>query len=204
MKDGYTHVGLVLDASGSMDDIADDIRGSLRSFAKEQLALKEPDETISLDAWQFSNSVDHFVCNAPLETYDPSGYRCGGSTALYDAICVAIDELGRQFAAMPEEERPEDVVFVIATDGYENASRMFGPADVRERIDRQTKVYNWKFVFLASNIDVEEVGEELGIKDRVALEPACFVEEMACEMRAMQDRVRRERRERRNDRNRPK
>lgn len=121
-------------------------------------------------------------------------YRCSGCTALNDAVCQAIDEIGAEFAALPESERPGQVLVAILTDGEENASRRFTTADVKERIDRQTNVYSWKFVFLAANIDATETGAALGLKadDCVAFEcseegledvRACFSERVAA-MRA--------------------
>lgn len=200
MKKGYTHIGLVLDASGSMFSIREDVLGSLRSFAEDQLAAQEADETNRLDVWQFSNEVRHILNNALLKDYSRIDYRCDGCTALYDAVCVGIDDLGRQFAAMPEEERPEDVVFVIVTDGYENASKEFCLGDVRKRIETQSKVYSWRFVFLASNIDVDAVGESMGLasgEDCVELSNEDFAGGMGRAMSRVQASVRAERRERR-------
>ena len=165
MKKGYTHIGLVLDASGSTTSLQEDIKGTLRTFAEEQLKAKDPGETIVLDVWQFSNEVKHIIDAKPIDAYDPSLYRCSGGTALYDAVCIGVDSLGHKFAAMREDERPEDVLFVIVTDGYENSSREYRLADVKKRIETQTNVYSWKFLFLASNIDVNAVGEDIGIKD---------------------------------------
>ena len=131
MKKGYTHIGLVLDASGSMTSLQEDIKGTLRTFAEEQLKAKDPGETIVLDVWQFSNDVKHIIDAKPIDAYDPSLYRCSGGTALYDAVCIGVDSLGHKFAAMREDERPEDVLFVIVTDGYENSSREYRLADVK-------------------------------------------------------------------------
>ena len=200
MKDGYTHIGLILDASGSMSRIENDIKGSLRAFARDQLAAKTPDETILLDAWQFDDVVKHIIHCGALTTYKPDLYQCGGCTALYDAICVGVDELGRQFAALPESERPEDVLVVIVTDGYENASKKFKLADVRKRIETQSKVYSWKFLFLASNIDVDAVGQDMGIADaadRAALSNEDFADDMRHRMNSAQSAVRQARMARR-------
>ena len=99
-------------------------------------------------------------------------YRCSGCTALNDAVCQAIDEIGAEFAALPESERPGQVLFAILTDGEENASRRFTQADVKERVERQTNVYSWNFVFLAANIDAFATGASLGLSqdDCVAFE----------------------------------
>lgn len=200
MKKGYTHTGLVLDASGSMAPIRRRVLDSLASYVETQLREAEPDETNRLDLWVFNSRVKHVLDGACLEGYSHMNYQCGGGTALYDAVGYAIDKLGQKFAAMPEEERPEDVVFVIVTDGQENSSRDFKLEDVRSRIETQTNVYNWRFIFLASNIDVEEVGSSLGVADaqaRVALSSENFAEDMAARMNDAQCSVRERRAERR-------
>ena len=96
-------------------------------------------------------------------------YATGGCTALYDAVCTGIDELGAFFAAMAEDERPESVLFVIVTDGYENASRRFSNADVQRRVRLQAETYSWKFVFLAKGIDSEEAARDIGIDKNMAV-----------------------------------
>ncbi len=197
MKKGYTHIGLVLDASGSMSSLEEDIKGTLRTFAKDQLAAKDPDETIVLDVWQFDNEVKHIIDSKPIDAYDPDRYSCGGCTALYDAVCIGIDSLGKKFAKMSEDERPEDVLFVIVTDGMENASREFTLADVKKRIETQTNVYNWSFDFLASNIDVDAVAEDIGIADvdsRMALQEESFAEDIRERMNYRQQKIRERRR----------
>ena len=71
--------------------------------------------------------------------------------------------MGREFAAMPEEERPENVLCVIITDGQENASKEFTADDVKKRIEHQQKVYQWEFIFLAANQDAFAAGGSLGL-----------------------------------------
>lgn len=199
MKKGYTHIGLVLDASGSMTSLQEDIKGTLRTFAEEQLKDKEADETIVLDVWQFSNDVKHIIDSKPIDAYDPSLYRCSGGTALYDAVCIGVDSLGRKFDKMSEDERPEDVLFVIVTDGYENSSKEYRLADVKKRIETQTNVYSWRFLFLASDIDVNAVADDLGVKQgrsRRALFKKTFAADMRMAMCEEQADIRESRKKR--------
>jgi uncharacterized protein YegL len=180
-----------------MSSLEEDIKGTLRTFAKDQLAAKDPDETIVLDVWQFDDEVKHIIDSKPIDAYDPDRYSCGGCTALYDAVCIGIDSLGKKFAKMSEDERPEDVLFVIVTDGMENASREFTLADVKKRIETQTNVYNWSFDFLASNIDVDAVAEDIGIADvdsRMALQEESFAEDIRERMNYRQQKIRERRR----------
>jgi Mg-chelatase subunit ChlD len=152
-KKNYVHLCIVLDASGSMRVIEDDIKGSFKTFMAEQ--KREEGKTV-FDVFQFADRTSRIVKHADMAEYTGdlmSSYRCDGMTALHDAVCKAIDTIGAEFAAMPEEERPEKVIFTIVTDGHENASRKFSLKDVKERIDRQTNEYSWEFVYLAANQD---------------------------------------------------
>ena len=162
MKD-YTHICVVLDASGSMASIEDDTRGSFNSFMKAQ---REAGGRTVFDLFQFSDKVKRIVERADLSDFREdlmAKYRCSGCTALNDAVCTAIDTLGREFSDMREDERPENVIFAIITDGMENASREFTTEDVRRRITEQREKYNWDFQFLAANQDAFASGGRMGI-----------------------------------------
>ena len=163
MKKDYTHILIVLDASGSMSSIQDDIKGSFNEFLKKQ--REEPGMTV-FDLYQFSDEAKRIVRSADLaEFHDDlmAKYVCTGCTALNDAVCSAIDTVGHEFADMPESERPEHVLCVIITDGMENASREFTAKDVKDRIKHQQDVYNWDFQFLAANQDAFATGESIGL-----------------------------------------
>jgi Mg-chelatase subunit ChlD len=162
MKD-YTHICIVLDASGSMSSIEDDTKGSFNSFIKAQ---REAGGKTVFDLYQFSDEVKRLVEHVDLATFKDdlmARYNCSGCTALNDAVCIAIDTLGKELAAMKEEDRPENVLMVIITDGFENASRQFSSKDVKDRIKHQTEKYNWEFQYLAANQDAFASGADLGI-----------------------------------------
>ena len=98
----YMHVALVLDASGSMESIRSATIDSLKKFFG---GLKSEEDKTLLDVWQFDDEVKHLTDSADLNAGAPQtleNYTIGGCTALYDAICIGIDDLGRKFAAMPE------------------------------------------------------------------------------------------------------
>ena len=163
MKKDYTHIIIVLDASGSMGSIQDDIKGSFNEFLRQQ---REAEGQTVFDLFQFSDDVHRLVRSADLADFHDdlmSRYHCSGCTALNDAVCTAIDTVGQEFARMPESERPEHVMCVIITDGMENASRYYTARDVRNRIKLQKEVYNWTFEFLAANQDAFESGRHLGL-----------------------------------------
>lgn len=159
----YTHVALVLDASGSMTHLRESTVSTMREFFE---SLKSPEDRTVIDLWQFDERVRHLVDGVDLEKgagEAVENYRTGGCTALYDAICTGIDALGAKFAAMREEDRPDAVVFAILTDGFENASRDFTLADVKRRIEHQSSKYSWTFRFLAANQDAVLTGREMGL-----------------------------------------
>lgn len=163
MKQDYTHILIVLDASGSMSCIQNDIKGSFNAFLDKQRA--EPGKTV-FDLYQFNDEAVRLVRSADLAQFHDdlmAKYDCTGCTALNDAVCIAMDTVGQEFANMPEEERPANVLCVIITDGEENASRKFSTKDVKERIEHQKTKYNWEFVYLAADPDAFAAGEALGI-----------------------------------------
>ena len=163
MKHDYTHLIIVLDASGSMSSIQDDIKGSFNEFLKKQ--REEPGKTV-FDLFQFNDEVRRPVKSANLVQFHDdlmAKYDCSGCTALNDAVCIAIDTLGHAFADMEEAERPQHVLCVIITDGMENASREYTSKDVKDRIEHQKTAYKWDFQFLAANQDAFATGESMGL-----------------------------------------
>ncbi len=163
MREDYCHVSVVLDRSGSMGDIKNDIIGGVNEFVQKQ---KEDPGFMTFSLAQFDNEyevVHHFVdlVNVPEltdETYEPRG-----STALLDAIGRTISSTGQHLLELSENERPSKVLFVIVTDGEENASREFLRSKIFEMITHQQKEYNWEFVFIGANQDAIAEGGSLGI-----------------------------------------
>ena len=159
----YTHVALVLDASGSMSDLKGTTISTMKEFFE---SLKSPEDKTVIDLWQFDDRVRHLINGMDIEKGGGEAienYTTGGCTALYDAICTGIDELGKKFAAMTEDDRPDAVVFAILTDGFENASQRFTVKDVKARIQHQAEKYSWTFRFLAANQDAVLTGREMGL-----------------------------------------
>lgn len=158
-----TDVTIVLDRSGSMASIRTETIGGVNSFIEEQ--RKQPGEC-SLSMVQFDDKYEPLyagkpIADAPLlnaETFVPRGY-----TALLDAIGRTIVETGARLSAMPEADRPGKVLFVIVTDGAENASKEFTREKVFQSITHQKSAYKWDFVFLAANQDAIAVGGSLGV-----------------------------------------
>lgn len=163
MKQDYTHLCIILDASGSMESIRSETIKNFNAFLETQ--KKESGITI-VDLFQFNDNTERVVTKANLAQYHSNlhkKYQCDGCTALYDAICIGVDTLGKEFSAMQESERPANVMVAIITDGYENASRRFSQRDAFDRIKLQRDVYSWEFVFLAANQDSFLAGEQIGM-----------------------------------------
>ena len=91
-------------------------------------------------------------------------YRVGGCTALMDAIGGAIHHIGNVHKYARAEDVPEHTIFVITTDGMENASCRYSSEEIKKKIKRQTEKYGWEFIFLAANIDAVETAEMIGIR----------------------------------------
>lgn len=154
----YTALLLVIDRSGSMQSIKEDMEGGLATLLDEQMA--EPG-LLTVDMFTFDTQVER-VCSIA----DPKSVSLviepRGSTALYDAIGIAVTEFGRTLAAMPEHARPETVQVIVVTDGHENASVEYKASVIKELVTIQKEEYKWDFVFLGANQDAVLSGVDLG------------------------------------------
>lgn len=155
----YTALVFVVDRSGSMQGIAKDMEGGINTLIQEQKKLPG---TITVDYVRFDNVVEHVHEFAHPDNVHIS-IQPRNSTALYDAVGQTIDRFGANLRMLPETVRPSKVVFVIVTDGWENASKFHTAEGVKAKVQHQTDVYGWDFVYLGANQDAILVGEGLGI-----------------------------------------
>ena len=163
MKQGLTEIIMVLDKSGSMDDLRSASISGFNEFVDGQKKL--PGEA-RLTLVLFDTTVQtkiNAVNIADVKPMTMDDYIPGGMTALYDAVARTIDETGKRFSDMKEEDKPEHVIFVITTDGQENSSHEFKQKDVFDKITHQRDVYKWEFMFLAANQDAFAAGGSIGI-----------------------------------------
>jgi hypothetical protein len=157
-KPGYTHVSLVVDRSGSMQDLAFESTNGINALISEQLVETG---TFTVTLTQFDTKFDT-VCR--LSDQNPNyQLQPRGSTALLDAVGNEILATGEDLSKLNESERPERVIFVIVTDGQENASSNYSLSQVRDLIKQQTEIYNWDFQFLGVN-EAAWQGADLGMK----------------------------------------
>ena len=163
MNTALTEIVFVIDESGSMFDLTSDTIGGFNSLIAKQ--KEEPGEA-KITLVLFSDSY-RTVYNAQdvntVPNLDHHSYRPGGCTALLDALGDTINQVGIRLAATPENERPGKVLFVIITDGYENASNEFTKSKVKEMIEHQKGKYSWQFMFLGANMDAVSEAATYGI-----------------------------------------
>lgn len=164
MNTSLTEIVFILDRSGSMMGLTEDTIGGFNSFVEKQ--KNEPGEAL-LTTILFDDQYEILHNGVNLKDVQPmtkNQYWARGMTAMYDAIGKTINEVGHRLSETPEQYRPGKVVFVITTDGFENASREFTRAKVKEMIQHQTEKYSWDFIFLGANIDSVQTAESIGIK----------------------------------------
>ena len=172
MKKGLTEIVFILDRSGSMSGLEKDTIGGFNTTIEKQ---KQEEGEAIVSTVLFDNDMEVLHDRVSLEKVAPltdKEYYARGCTALLDAIGGAIHHIGNVHKYAREEDRPEKTVFVITTDGMENASRRYSAGEVKRMITRQKEKYGWEFLFLGANIDAQSVADDMGIaEDR----SACFV-----------------------------
>ena len=168
MKKNLTELVFILDRSGSMAGLeADTIGGFNALIAKQKL---EPGEAY-VSTILFDNYTDVIHDRVPLDRVPEltrKEYYVRGCTALLDAVGGAIHHMGNVHKYAREEDRPEKTLFVITTDGMENASRRYDYHRVKAMIQRQKEKYGWEFLFLGANIDAAKEAARFGISEKRA------------------------------------
>ncbi len=169
MNKDLTEIIFILDRSGSMGHLTTDTIGGYNAFIDQQ--KKEAGAalvtTVLFDDYYeiLHNAMEIRHINALTD----KDYFVRGSTALLDAIGKSINGTIKRVKTLKEEHKAGKVIFVIITDGYENASTRYSYTDIKKLIDYQSEKYKWEFIFLGANIDAGEEGEKMGIRrDRSA------------------------------------
>lgn len=163
MKNNLTEIVFILDRSGSMGGLETDTIGGFNAMLERQ---KKAEGEALLSTLLFSNVTEVLHDRADIRQVEPlslQDYRVGGSTALLDAIGGAIRHIGNLHRETRPEERPAHTLFVITTDGQENASRRYGYAELKRLLERQKERYGWEFLFLGANMDAVAAASRFGI-----------------------------------------
>ena len=163
MKKNMTELVFILDKSGSMSGLEKDTIGGFNSMLQRQ---KEAEGSALVSTVLFSNESTVIHDRADVQKVEPlteKQYFVGGCTALIDAIGGAIHHIGNVHKYAREEDVPEHTVFVITTDGMENASHCYSSDRVKAMVKRQQEKYGWEFLFLGANIDAVETAACYGI-----------------------------------------
>lgn len=168
MKQGYTDVTVVLDRSGSMSSIKDDMEGGFASFIEKQ---KHVPGTCLVSMVHFDGEATEVRYVAtPITKVGPLALHPRGNTPLLDATAFTIRLTGERLAAMQPDARPENVMILIITDGQENASHNTTPAALKAMIEHQREVYQWDFVYLGANVNAFAEAQKMGIPVATAAE----------------------------------
>lgn len=155
---------MVIDRSGSMHSIKDDTEGGVNTFLAEQ--AQEQDTRVTLV--QFDNDYEVVCADTPIAEVPTFELQPRGMTALLDAIGRTVTVAKTEIKAIPKEERPEQVVLVIVTDGCENSSREFGLEQIRKLLKKRQEK-GWLVLYLGANQDAIKVGGAMGIRAETSI-----------------------------------
>mgnify|MGYP001002765098 FL=1 len=168
MKTNLTELVFILDKSGSMSGLEKDTIGGYNAMLEKQKAL---DGEALITTVLFDNNYELLYDRIDIRAVSPiteTEYFVGGSTALLDAIGVTINKIANAHKHTAEDYRADKVLFVITTDGMENASREYDYGKIKAMVEGQKSEYGWEFIFLGANIDAIDVAGRFGIApDRV-------------------------------------
>ena len=169
MKKNLTELVMILDRSGSMGGLESDTIGGYNSMLQRQ---REAGGEVLVSTVLFDNESEVLHDRIPLREMRPmteKEYFVRGCTALLDAIGGAIHHIGNVHRYAREEDRPEKTIFVITTDGMENASSRYSYEKVRRMVEQKKEKDGWEFLFLGANMDAIETAGRFGIApDRAA------------------------------------
>lgn len=194
MKKNLTEIVFILDRSGSMSGLEGDTIGGFNSLIRKQ-RTEEGEALISTVLFDnFSEVIHDRIPLDQVPEMTGKEYYVRGCTALLDAVGGAVHHIGNVHKYAREEDRPERTLFVITTDGMENASRHYTYDRVRQMIERQKEKYGWEFLFLGANIDAAKEAVRFGIHADRAVNYHCdregtalnyeVVAETICDVRA--------------------
>lgn len=165
MKKNLTELVFILDRSGSMCGLESDTIGGFNSMIEKQKKT-EGEALVSTVLFDHESKVLHDRIDIRrIRPMTEEDYCVRGCTALLDALGDAIRHISNIHKYARREDIPEHTLFVITTDGMENASRRYTGSRVRKMVERQKSRYGWEFLFLGANIDAVETARQFGIRE---------------------------------------
>ena len=165
MRKNLTEIVFILDRSGSMAGLEADTIGGFNAMIEKQKKT-EGEALISTILFDNYSKVIHDRADVrEIRPMTDEDYTARGCTALLDAIGEAVRHIGNVHKYARPEDVPEHTMFVITTDGMENASRRYDSDKVKKMIERQKEKYGWEFLFLGANIDAVETAKHFGIRE---------------------------------------
>ena len=173
MNNNLTELVFILDRSGSMAGLEGDTIGGFNAMVEKQ---KKEEGDAYLSAVLFSSDSRVLYDRVDVRKVEPMTerqYFVGGCTALLDAIGDAVHHIANVHKYAREEDRPAKTVFVITTDGMENASRRYTYDAVKQLIERQRERFGWEFLFLGANMDAVSAARRFGIREDRAVRYEC-------------------------------
>ncbi len=165
INNNITELVFILDRSGSMGGLESDTIGGFNSMLEKQ---KKETGKAYVSTVLFDHEIEVLHDRLPIEEVVPltdKDYTVRGCTALLDAIGKAVHHIGNIHKYARPEDVPEQTLFVITTDGMENASREYSGRDIKKLIEKQQKKYGWEFLFIGANIDAVTTAKSFGIAE---------------------------------------
>ena len=173
MNKNLTEIVYILDRSGSMSGLEADTIGGFNSMMEKQ---KKTGEKALVSTVLFDDECEVLHDRVPIEKIEKMNdkqYYVRGCTALLDAVGGAIHHIGNIHKYAREEDVPGKTIFVITTDGMENASRKYSREKIQKMVKKQQKKYGWEFIFIGANIDAYEEAQKYGIRRDRAVNYVC-------------------------------
>jgi uncharacterized protein YegL len=173
MSKGYTEIVYILDRSGSMGGLEADTIGGFNAMMEKQ---KKTGEKALVSTVLFDDRSEVIHDRVPIDKIEKmtdKQYYVRGCTALLDAVGGAIRHIGNVHKYIRQEDRPDNTLVVITTDGMENASSRYSREQVENMVKHQQEKYGWEFIFIGANIDAYEEARKFGISKERAVNYVC-------------------------------